>query len=168
MLLLENQPMTGSLLVIADVSNLYYCIKNKYGNQRRLDYRKFLSTAGRFGSDVYKAVAYGSSINSQADQFRTALRKMGFQTKYKSPKILRHEGREERKADWDVGITIDIVEELQHVSTVILGSADGDMAPCVRHIREQGRECHIIACGISYELVRAATSTTEITEDMLT
>lgn len=124
------------------------------------------------GNELVKATAYGAEIRYRAVNFRTALGHMGYEVKYKNPKVFKHEDsdREDRKADWDVGIAIDIIKAVlsDQVDIVVLGSADGDLAPCIEFIVERGIECYVLASGISNELKKVASCCREITEDMLT
>jgi len=100
--------------------------------------------------------------------FISALRHFGYETKYQQPKISQNaDGEKIRKADWDVGIAMDVVRMVGRLDTVILGTADPDMVPLVKYIQERGSVARIVACGISRELKDAADSYFEITEDML-
>jgi uncharacterized LabA/DUF88 family protein len=72
-----------------------------------------------------------------------------------------------KKADWDVGLAIDVVRVVNRVDIVVLGSGDGDLAPLVEYIKEQQAQCVICACNISRELHDVADSCIEIDEDLL-
>jgi len=155
------------ILVCMDVSNLYYCISKKFEG-RRLDYSKYLDYVKELG-DLQKMFAYGAQIGKEANAFIHCLRKLGFETKYKAPKVYRNEKTVRRKADWDVGIAMDIVNAviLKSVDMLILGTADGDLMPCVEWARARGIEVVVLACGISRELKKAATLFIEIPESLL-
>ena len=56
-------------------------------------------------------------------KFQDALKHIGFEVKLK-PYIQRSDGS--AKGDWDVGITIDVLDAAKAVDTVILLSGDGD------------------------------------------
>ena len=66
-------------------------------------------------------------------KFQDALRHIGFTVKLK-PYIQRSDGS--AKGDWDVGITIDVMELANDVDTVILLSGDGDFALLLDKIRK--------------------------------
>lgn len=155
------------MLVVADVSNLYYCIAKKYG-KARLDYQKYLDVAARYG-DIYRAIAYGAQIGDQARGFIDYLRHRGFVTKYKEPRIYRvpDSEKEYRKADWDVGIAIDVVKILPLVDIIALGSADSDMIPLVEWVQSQGKQVVTIACNIAYDLKQASDEWYEIGTELL-
>lgn len=72
-----------------------------------------------------------------------------------------------RKADWDVGIAMDIVRIADRLDVVVIGTADGDLAPVVRWAQDKGCECMIFACTISRELRETADKVIEIDESLL-
>jgi uncharacterized protein (TIGR00288 family) len=150
--------------VFADVSNLYHCISRKYPS-RKLDYRKYIKFVKDLG-DVSIAIAYGSQMAGQATGFILCLKQMGFQTKFKSPKVYGGVAQT-RKADWDVGIAMDIVTMIDRIDMVILGSADGDMLPVLEWAMSRGVEVVVIATGISKDLKDKATKAIEIPESLL-
>ena len=155
------------ILICADVSNLYYCIGKSFEG-RRLDYGKYIASIRDLG-DIQKLIAYGAQMGKEASAFIHCLKKLGFETKYKEPKVFRSGGHVRRKADWDVGIAMDIVNaiEMKSVDMVVLGSADGDLAPCVDWARARGVDVLVVACGIARELKKSATAFIEIPESYL-
>ena len=72
-----------------------------------------------------------------------------------------------KKADWDVGIAIDIVRAINRVDILVLGSADGDLAPLLSWAKEQQCKTVVCACNISYELREVADELIEIDESFL-
>ena len=157
--------MSKRIGIFCDVSNLYYCIGKKF-DKRKLDYREYLQYAKDLG-DVQHAHAYGAQLNNEASGFIHCLRQIGFEPKYKSPKDYHNKDNFKSKADWDVGIAIDIVRMIDRMDMIILGTADGDLTPVVEWAKEQGVDVIILACGISRELKDAATKFIEIPESML-
>ncbi len=151
--------------VFVDVSNLYYCVGKKF-LKRKLDYRKYLHFVADIG-EVVKAVAYGSQVGEEAKGFIYCLNETGFQTKFKAVKSYHEEAGLRRKADWDVGIAIDIVRMIERFDMVILGTADGDLEPIVDWCMDQGVDVLVLACGISKDLKDRATSFIEIPESLL-
>lgn len=152
--------------MFVDVSNLYYCINKKYP-RRKLDYRKYKRFVEDLG-EIQQAIAYGAQMSNQADGFKYCLQQMGFTTKYKVPKVYGNESTGiTRKADWDVGITMDIVNMIDRFDMVILGSGDGDMLPVVEWCMRKGVDVVVIATGISRDLRSNATQAIEIPESLL-
>jgi uncharacterized LabA/DUF88 family protein len=155
--------MSTTCAVFADVSNLYYCIGKRF-DQRKLDYDKLRDRVASFGT-IQRAFAYGSQIHDEATSFIACLKKAGFDPKYKRP---RTEGATVvRKADWDVGLSMDVVRMINRVDTVIICSADPDLVELVHWVKDQGVRCVIVACGISRELKEIADQYVEIGEDLL-
>lgn len=154
--------------IFADLSNLYYCIGRKFDN-RKLDYARLIARVAEFG-DVQRAYAYGTQIGQEASNFISSLRKLGYTTKYKQPKMSEAPGEERkviRKADWDVGIAMDVVRMIERVDVIVLCSSDPDLAPLVEWIKEKGVRCIVLACGISRELKDVADQYFEIEEYLL-
>lgn len=75
--------------------------------------------------------------------------------------------REFRKADWDVGLAIDVVRTIDRLDAVVLGTADGDLAPLVQWTKDQGCKCIIYACNVAKELRDIADLVIEINRDVL-
>ena len=151
--------------VFVDVSNIYYCVKKKY-EFRKLDYRKYLEYVSAFG-EVSKVIAYGSQMSNEAAGFIHCLEKIGFQTKFKAVKTFNQEPDLRRKADWDVGITMDVVSMIDRFDMIILGTADGDLEPLVDWVIRRGVDVVVLACGISRDLKERATQFIEIPESLL-
>ncbi|MFO6422804.1 NYN domain-containing protein [Motilimonas sp. KMU-193] len=107
--------------IFVDVQNIYYTTREAYG--RPFNYRAFWQKiAAR--DEIVAATAYAIARDDDGQhKFQSALRHIGFEVKLK-PYIQRSDGS--AKGDWDVGITIDMMEAAREVDTVILLSGDGD------------------------------------------
>ena len=109
------------IAIFADVQNIYYTTRDTYG--RQFNYRKLWQRISAEGKIVC-AIAYAIDRGDEQQlKFQDALKHIGFTVKLK-PYIQRSDGS--AKGDWDVGITIDIMEIAKEVDTVILLSGDGD------------------------------------------
>ena len=109
--------------VFVDVQNIYYTTKQAFG--RAFNYREFWRRIGQEGEIV---IANAYAIESHDDgqkRFQTALRSIGFDVKLK-PFIQRHDGS--AKGDWDVGITIDVLDAARELDILVLLSGDGDFS----------------------------------------
>lgn len=118
--------------IFVDVQNIYYTTKQAFS--RSFNYREFWRQTSLNG-DIVIANAY--AISSQQDgqrKFQDALRHIGFNVKLK-PFIQRADGS--AKGDWDVGITIDIMECSAELDEVILLSGDGDFELLMTKIKEK-------------------------------
>ncbi|MFT5559132.1 MAG: uncharacterized LabA/DUF88 family protein [Sphingobacteriales bacterium] len=113
----------NKIAVFADVQNIYYTTRQAYGKQ--FNYRKLWQQLEQQGN-IVSAYAYAIERgDNQQKKFQDVLIHLGFEVKLK-PFIQRSDGS--AKGDWDVGITIDIMEIAAQVDTVILLSGDGDFA----------------------------------------
>lgn len=109
------------IAIFVDVQNIYYTTRDTY--QRQFNYRQFWQLINEQGN-IVSANAYAIQRSDDAQhKFQKALKHIGFEVKLK-PFIQRRDGS--AKGDWDVGITIDVMEIARTVDTVILLSGDGD------------------------------------------
>lgn len=117
--------------IFVDVQNVYYTVKQSHGCH--FNYQAFWErvTAGR---RVVRAYAYAIDRNDPKQiQFQQILQSVGFEVKLK-PFIQRRDGS--AKGDWDVGITIDMLETAKDIDIAILASGDGDFDLLVRKLRD--------------------------------
>ncbi len=120
-----------NVTIFVDVQNIYYTTKQRY--QKNFDYNKFWAQATK-DRNVVKAFAYAIGRNDKKQkQFQNILRAIGFEVKLK-PFIQRSDGS--AKGDWDVGITLDVMEYAKESDVVILLSGDGDFDLLVQKIRK--------------------------------
>ncbi|MGI1937228.1 NYN domain-containing protein [Shewanella oncorhynchi] len=120
------------IALFVDVQNIYYTCREAY--DRQFNYRKLWQHLGYEG-DITLAVAYAIHKGDDGQlKFQDALKHIGFEVKLK-PFIQRSDGS--AKGDWDVGITIDIMEAASEVDTVILLSGDGDFDLLLQKIHQK-------------------------------
>ena len=116
--------------LFVDVQNIYYTTKSAY--QRNFDYNKFWTQA-TLDRQVVTARAYAISRGDRKQtEFQNILRAIGFDVKLK-PFIRRSDGSS--KGDWDVGITIDVIEYAQESDIIVLASGDGDFDLLIKAIK---------------------------------
>jgi uncharacterized LabA/DUF88 family protein len=121
----------NTIAVFADVQNIYYTTRQIYG--RQFNYRALWERIAKNG-EILSATAYAIDRGDDKQQkFQNALKQIGFTVKLK-PFIQRSDGS--AKGDWDVGITIDIMEAAPQVGTVVLLSGDGDFDMLMRKIKK--------------------------------
>ena len=151
--------------VFVDVQNVYYTVKQIYGCH--FDYRAFWDqvTAGR---EVVRAFAYAIDRKDQKQiQFQQILESIGFEVKLK-PFIQRSDGS--AKGDWDVGITLDMIELASEVDVAVLVSGDGDFDLAVRKLRDaHGVEVEVYGARklTAASLIQAATRFVPIEQQLL-
>ena len=119
------------IAIFADVQNIYYTTRQSYGKQ--FNYRKLWQKIKAQG-EITHAYAYAiDKGDNQQKKFQDVLKHLGFDVKLK-PYIQRSDGT--AKGDWDVGITIDIMEIAPQVDTVILLSGDGDFVILLDKVKQ--------------------------------
>lgn len=153
------------IAVFVDVQNIYYTTREAYG--RQFDYRKFWQTIGADG-EIVAATAYATDRGDAGQRkFQNALRQIGFDVKLK-PFIQRRDGS--AKGDWDVGITIDVLDAAAHVDNVVLLSGDGDFDILLGKIRGDfgvRTEVYGVPSLTARSLIDAAGTFHPITADLL-
>ena len=128
--MVENKLERVSIFV--DVQNVYYTCRQVF--QRNFDYNKFWKKVGR-NRQVVSAIAYATDQGDQKQmQFQNILRAIGFEVKLR-PVLRRSDGTS--KADWDVGIALDVYEAASKCDSVVLVSGDGDFDVLLRRIKDR-------------------------------
>ena len=118
--------------VFADVQNIYYTTRQAY--QRSFNYAKCWQRISAQG-DIVLAHAYAIARDDDGQKkFQQALKHIGFDIKLK-PYIQRSDGS--AKGDWDVGITIDVLDAAPQVDRIVLLSGDGDFDLLLRKVRRE-------------------------------
>ena len=116
--------------IFVDVQNIYYTTKQQFNSN--FDYNKFWKLV-TFRRQVIGAFAYTTDRGDKKQiQLQNILRAIGFEVKLK-PFISRSDGS--TKGDWDVGITVDIMEYGGKSDIIVLASGDGDFDVLIKRIR---------------------------------
>ncbi|RRS31093.1 MAG: nuclease [Gammaproteobacteria bacterium (ex Lamellibrachia satsuma)] len=153
------------IAIFVDVQNIYYTTRQVYG--RQFNYRNLWQRIDA-GGEIVSAVAYAVHRGDDKQlKFQNALRKIGFTVKLK-PYIQRSDGS--AKGDWDVGITIDVMESARDVDTVVLLSGDGDFDLLLKKINEDygvTTEVYGVPALTANSLIAAASLYHRIDEDLL-
>lgn len=153
------------IAVFADVQNLYYTVRQAYGCH--FNYAALWADISQHGQ-IVEAYAYAIDRgDAKQQQFQQILRNLGFSVKLK-PYIQRSDGS--AKGDWDVGITIDIMEAAARVEQLVLASGDGDFDLLLEHVRNR-HGVEAVAYGVpgltAQSLVRAASRYVPIEGNLL-
>ncbi|NNJ91499.1 MAG: NYN domain-containing protein [Gammaproteobacteria bacterium] len=154
----------NKIAIFADVQNIYYTTKEAYG--RQFNYRKLWQKISDDG-EIVSASAYAIDRNDPAQQkFQIALQHIGFNVKLK-PYIQRSDGS--AKGDWDVGITIDIMDTMNEVDVIILLSGDGDFDLLMQKAQSKGirAEAYGVPTLSSHSLVQSVSRFHPIEDDLL-
>ena len=153
------------IAIFVDVQNIYYTTREAYG--RQFNYRRLWQRISA-GGEIIVANAYATQRSDDKQiKFQDALKHIGFRVKLK-PYIQRRDGS--AKGDWDVGITIDVLEAAQDVDRVVLLSGDGDFDLLLEKIRKDhaiSAEVYGVPALTARSLINAASSYHPIEEDLL-
>ena len=126
--------------ILIDVQNLYHSAKNLYG--ARVNFREILKTAVSQRS-LIRAFAYVVRTKTGEEKsFFEALIKLGFETRVRD---LQEYYGGLKKADWDVGITVDAIRIAPSVDTIVLASGDGDFLQLIEYLKNQGKRVEVMA-----------------------
>jgi uncharacterized LabA/DUF88 family protein len=154
-----------SVAIFVDVQNIYYTTRQQFS--RHFDYNRFWAEVTK-NRKVVKAIAFAIDRDDEKQrQFQNILRAIGFEVKLK-PYIQRRDGS--AKGDWDVGITLEVLECAPQADVVVLATGDGDFDLLVHKIREKHRltvEVYGVEELSAGSLMRAANRFIPIKEPLL-
>lgn len=126
--------------VFIDTQNLYHSARSMFNS--RVNYPAIMEAALN-GRQLVRAFAYViKSGQGDESKFFDALDELGIEPRIKDLQIF-YGG--EKKADWDVGISIDIVRMVQKLDVVVLVSGDGDFAEVLKYVKSRGARAEVIA-----------------------
>lgn len=118
------------IAIFIDVQNLYYSARHLYS--RKVNFAEIVKTA-LAGRKLIRAIAYVVSTKSGEEKpFFEALGKIGIETKEKE---LQEFFGGAKKADWDVGMAIDVVRLAPKLDAIIIVSGDGDFIPLLEYLK---------------------------------
>lgn len=151
--------------VFVDVQNVFYTVKETFGCH--FDYQAFWNEVTQ-GREVIQANAYAIDRGDpQQVRFQEILQAIGFDVKLK-PFIQRRDGS--AKGDWDVGITLDMIELAADVDVAVLASGDGDFDLVVGKLRD-AHDVNVEVYGArrltAASLIQAATRFVPIQDHLL-
>lgn len=116
--------------IFIDAQNLYHSAKNLY--QKKVNFGAILDDAVA-GRHLVRAIAYVITTESGEEKgFFDALENLGIETKTKDLQIFYGGAK---KADWDVGIAVDMIRLAPKLDAVVLVSGDGDFVPLVEYLK---------------------------------
>ena len=151
--------------VFVDVQNIYYTTRDAFG--RPFNFRalwQILSLKGK----IVVANAYATDRGDESQKkFQSALRHIGFSVRLK-PYIQRADGS--AKGDWDVGITIDVLQSSTSLDKIFLLSGDGDFDLLVETVQTKHNvpvEVYGVTSLTAGALREAASCFHPITESLL-
>ncbi len=130
-----------------DVQNLYHSAKNLYS--ARVNFKEILKIAVS-KRNLIRAFAYVVRTKTGEEKpFFEALIGLGIETRVRD---LQEFYGGHKKADWDVGITVDAIRISPTIDTIVLASGDGDFLQLIEYLKNRGKRVEVIAFGRSASL----------------
>lgn len=134
--------------VFVDMQNLYHSAKNLHGSRVNFAELMKIAVADR---QVVRALVYvvkgGESAEEQ--KFFDALEKSGLELKMKDLQVFAGGAK---KADWDVGMAVDVIAMAKQLDVVVLVTGDGDFVPLVDYLQHNGLIVEAVSFGRSTSL----------------
>ena len=151
--------------IFVDIQNIYYTTRDTF--KRSFNYKRFWDKI-ESEDNIILANAYAIDKGDEKQKkFQYALKTIGFTVKLK-PYISRSDGSS--KGDWDVGITIDILDSAEKAEKIILLSGDGDFDLLVQKVIDK-YGCIVDIYGVKEltadSLIDSATKFHSISNDFL-
>ena len=130
--------------IFIDTQNLYHSARNLY--DARVNFEALLKEVVS-KRVLVRAVAYVIETETGEEKnFFDALTKLGIETKSKGLQVFNNNTK---KADWDCGITIDMVSMAEKLDVIVLVSGDGDFIPVMDYVRKFGCQVEVATFGKS-------------------
>src|SRR3989339_606237 len=128
--------------VFIDVQNMYYSAKNLFN--KKVNFGNIVAEAVA-GRKLIRSIAYVVRTETQDEQpFFEALYNLGIETREKDLQIF-NSGM--KKADWDVGLTVDAIRLSNSLDAIAIVSGDGDYVPLIEYLRSMGKQVEVLAFG---------------------
>ncbi|MCC6643242.1 NYN domain-containing protein [Candidatus Peregrinibacteria bacterium] len=126
--------------IFIDTQNLYHSAKSNFRSV--VNYEELIRVAVN-GRKLVRAFAYViRSEDTKEETFFDALEELGIENRVKDLQVF-HTGA--KKADWDVGIAVDMIRLTEKVDVVVLASGDGDFLEVIRYCKSRGVRTEVMA-----------------------
>jgi uncharacterized LabA/DUF88 family protein len=150
-----------NVAVFVDVANIFYAAKAAGVD---IDYVTLLKSATA-GRDLVRAYAYTGldPDNENQRNFHDFLRRSNYKVVSKD---IRKYGDGKVKANLDIELVVDMMKTARNLDIAIVVSGDGDFAPAIRAVQEQGVRVEVISFrgNTSSDLIDAADQFTDIVQ----
>jgi uncharacterized LabA/DUF88 family protein len=148
-----------NVAVFVDVANIFYAAKAAGVD---IDYVTLLKSASA-GRDLVRAYAYTGldPDNENQRNFHDFLRRSNYKVVSKD---IRKYGDGKVKANLDIELVVDMMKTARNLDIAIVVSGDGDFAPAIRAVQEQGVRVEVISFrgNTSSDLIEVADQFTDI------
>ena len=148
--------------VFVDVQNMYHSAKKIHSG--RVNFKSVLKEAV-LDRRLMRARAYVVKSSTEEEEgFFDALADQGYDVQVQDLKIFSGGAK---KADWDVGMAIDVIRFSSRLDVVVIVSGDGDFVPLVEYLQAQGVQVEVMgfAESTSHEIVEVADEFIDLSAD---
>ncbi len=148
--------------IFIDTQNMYHSAKHLF--DARVNFGAVVEAAAE-GRKIVRVIAYVAKSKTGEEQaFFDALLQNGIELKIKD---VQEFASGAKKADWDVGMTVDAIAISDRVDAVGLVTGDGDFVPLVEYLQSHGLLAEVIAFDESTNtrLKEVANSFTDLSAD---
>ena len=153
--------MGKNVAVFVDVANIFYAAKAAGVD---IDYVTLLKSASA-GRDLVRAYAYTGldPDNENQRNFHDFLRRSNYKVVSKD---IRKYGDGKVKANLDIELVVDMMKTARNLDIAIVVSGDGDFAPAIRAVQEQGVRVEVLSFrgNTSSDLMEVADLFTDIAQ----
>lgn len=127
--------------VLVDVQNMYHSARHLFS--ARVNFKAVLEAAVA-KRHLIRSIAYVVRSGEPEEQtFFDALTKASFEMRMKELQVFPGGMK---KADWDVGLTVDAIRLAPSLDTLVLASGDGDFVPLVEYLKmNKGLQVEVMA-----------------------
>ena len=131
--------------VFIDVQNMYYSAKNLFN--KKVNFGNIVAEAVA-GRKLIRSIAYVVRTETQDEQpFFEALYNLGIETREKDLQIF-NSGM--KKADWDVGLTVDAIRLSSSLDAIAIVSGDGDYRKLVDYLIKKDKFAKMLFPNIKF------------------
>lgn len=144
--------VSDSILILVDVQNLYYTVRDAYGLASRVDFRKIREHAirNRKFRHIVSIAYIASPPREIPKEFITALEKLSYEVKIAS--IRSHEQGKASATNIDVMLAADAQGAKvngKQPDIVVVASGDSDYIPIYNALKEKGIRVEVMAFQMS-------------------
>jgi len=147
--------------VFVDVANIFYAAKAGRGGHRL----RHPAQGFHRRRDFVRAYAYTGldPENENQRQFHSFLTRSGYKVVSKD---IRKYGDGRIKANLDIELVVDLMRMAQHIDIAVVVSGDGDFAPAIRAVQQQGVRVEVVSFrgNTSSDLIDVADVFTDISQ----
>lgn len=136
-------------ILVVDVQNLFYSVRDIYGKPARISFRHIYERCQEKYNLIDAAAYVAIGNREQTRPFCESLKEAGFRAVTSQIKV---EDKKIYETDWDVGITVSVIEKIEEFDVLILASGDGDYRHLFKYVHERGKRA--VAMGFRNEISR--------------